>query len=106
MLKDHANLTTDVHRANILPVDIYPFNQYLASETSARRLLVHTIEAAHKCGLATPGRPDQRRDRERLNGQGNILQRLFLAVPGIELSNMYRHTLKISFYRRTLKPPV
>ena len=68
-----------------------PYDQYITCNMSSRNLLMHTIEAPNKGGFAASRRANERSDGEGLNIQGDIMQRLVLPIPCIELPHIDCH---------------
>src|SRR4051794_5976773 len=107
LLEDHADRAAHRHDVDAVGVDVLPVEAYLPRRTAADLLLVHAIDAPHHRRLARPGRPDQRRRPVGLERQRQLLDRVALAVPGVEPLDLDRsraRRLRVG-RRRALRAP-
>src|SRR5258708_39941572 len=91
LLKHHPNMPPHIHRTNGPRVDIDPVHEHLTCDASIRDLFMHAVQTAHKGRFAAPRRTDEGGGAKPLKRGGDIMEWLVLAVPGIQLLNLYDH---------------
>jgi hypothetical protein len=91
-LEHHADLLADLRQLDVFGIDILVHDVDRASGSHIADALVDAIDAAQEGGLATAGWTDQRRDHALLDGQVDVVERLEVAIPKVQIARVYRGT--------------
>ena len=85
-LEHHADRFAQFDQRNVRVVDVLAQDLDFAGGGDVAVALVDAVEAAQQGGLAAAGRPDERGDEAVLDVDGDVDQRLELAVPQVQVA--------------------
>src|ERR1700751_1871273 len=95
LLKDHADAAPQLRRRSAV-VGVKIADLYLAFDASFGRGFMHAVQAADEGGLAAARRPDQRGRVIGLNLEIDVMERLALAIPGIDVFDLDSDSHRLS----------